>query len=266
MDVSWASNFMRANLAHAQVRVGSMHVELGREAEARDAAQRLRAAVQPALREEPPDSNQRVVVEEYWRTQERWIDHARGDWGTVKAGAEQSLRRISNLPAAADQEGRLKQVRENAAEQLVLGAWATGDYAAARQALGTWWAAREPMPDNPPIARRFSEVENQLLRIHVLARAGELAPARSLLDEIWPELEAIVAARPGYAGVQVEHARALWIKAEIAPSLTAAARRALLERARDQLRPLVAAGKLTRNERELLLGGIEQALTRVSGT
>lgn len=266
LDVPWASNFMRANLAHAQVRAGGLYIDLGRDAEAREAVQRLRAAVQPAINDEPPDSNQRAILEEYWRTMERWVDFARCDWPKVKAGAEQSLRRISTLPGAGDPEGQLQRVRENAAEQLVLVAWASGDYAAARQALSTWWATRQPLPANPPIARRFAEVEHQLLRIHVLARSGELATARSLLDAIWPEVEATLAAGSGFAGVQIEHARALWIKAEIAPTLTTAERRTLLEQARDRLRPLAAAGKLNRFERETLLRGIEQALTRASGT
>jgi hypothetical protein len=101
-----------------------------------------------------------------------------------------------------------------------------------------------------------------LVRIQVLFRAGDIAEARTLVAEVWPEVEAVYRAAPKERFNQIQHASALWVRAEVDGNLDATTRRSLLTRAAEILRPLATEGKLTRTDRDWVLAGIERDLAR----
>ncbi|MEY4941514.1 MAG: hypothetical protein RIQ93_3249 [Verrucomicrobiota bacterium] len=183
------------------------------------------------------------------------------NWAEVRKDAE---RLLGETTAGPDLQSLKAMDRRRAARQLMKGAWAMGDYAAARQALREMEKGRPSLPDKAPIASRYAEVMSQLERIHVLARAGEQGEARQRLSAVWPEVEAIFAFAPTAVQTHLEMGYALWVKSEVAGDLEGAARRALLERAEGYLRPLASEGKLTRYQREVILGGIEKTLAALA--
>ncbi|MDO8542338.1 MAG: hypothetical protein Q7S40_18010 [Opitutaceae bacterium] len=261
-----ATNFMRANEAYGNAALAQVYAATGRDAEASQHKARMRAIVQSIVNERTMDSGTPALREEEFRSREREIEVERLNWPVVRAEAEQALARIEKMAARPADAEPIRELREDAALDLLQSNWAAGDYAAARKALTIWWASRPPVPDNPPIAARFGEVQSELIRVQTLARAGELTEARSILADIWVEVEAVFAAAPDETFNQVQYARALWVKAEVAERLSATERRALLERAAGHLRPLDAAGKLTRLQREMVLGGVDRALASLPGS
>jgi soluble cytochrome b562 len=111
---------------------------------------------------------------------------------------------------------------------------------------------------DPDLQQRFDIVAHQLTHIHSLARAGNMPRAKRALLEAWPQVEEVFVAGPEYLFNQLEFARALAIRAEIAGAPED--KRSWLEQALGFVRPAGEAGKLTRYVRELLLVGIERQL------
>lgn len=150
-------------------------------------------------------------------------------------------------------------VRQHALRNLVVAAFELGDYAAAKQVLQRWSPPAFPLPSTAAIQDRFARLGDLLMRIHVLARAGDPGTARAELTAVWPEVDAVFAAGPEHLFNQVQTARALSIRAEVEDA-GAGLKREWLERAAGYLRPASVAGRLTRYEREILLGRVEKQL------
>lgn len=183
------------------------------------------------------------------------------NWPKVRAEGEASLRRLEAVHRATPGEQE-EYLRRETHQQLVQAGLHTGDHAAARRHLDAWWALRTQLGEQPRIQDRFLEVKDQLVRVQVLFRAGEIKEARSLIAELWPEVEAVYRAAPNERFNQIQHAAALWVRAEVDGTLDVPARRSLLTRAAEILRPLAAEGKLTRTDRDWVLAGIERDLAR----
>ena len=183
------------------------------------------------------------------------------NWPKVRAEGEASLRRLEAVHRATPGEQE-EYLRRETHQQLVQAGLHTGDHAAARRHLDAWWSLRTPLGEQPRIQDRFQELKDQMLRIQVLFRSGDIAGARAVLAEVWPEVEAVYRAAPNERFNQIQHATALWVRAEVDGTLDVPARRSLLTRAAEILRPLAAEGKLTRTDRDWVLAGIERDLAR----
>jgi hypothetical protein len=177
----------------------------------------------------------------------RQVERERLNWVALRDSAERSLRIFA---ATAERDTAWNNAEANARRDL-------------------WWAAyhlNQPTVGLSPSGSTRSDWEGrdlrfraQLYRVDSQARNGDREGARTRLRDLWPEAEAILAAAPSERFNQVQHARALSIRAEIEEA-DSATKRNWLERAAGWLRPAAATGKLTRYEREVILGRIERQL------
>ncbi len=208
----------------------------------------------------------RLIVSVDHENRRRAVEFQRLNWSTLRANAQQMLDRLSAFETEIDgQRNSIRARQRDAHADLMRAALGLGDHATARREFDAWAPDIRPPAPNDSIQQRFVRLGTVLTRIDVVARAGERDPARAALAEAWTEVDAVFAAGPDYLFNQVQTARALSIRAEVAP-LDATAKRELLERAAGYLRPAAAAGRLTRYECEVLLAGIEKQLTQLANT
>ncbi len=187
------------------------------------------------------------------------VEAERLNWAAVRTGAQRILKAGT---VGTDEDAETTEPTNSAKtahRYLMRAAFETGDYATARRELEAWGPQVTLRPDTSAIESRFQRVLELLTRIHVLARAGELATARTELARIWDEAEAIFDTGREHLFVQIEHARALSIRAEVEDA-DPVTKRGWLERAAGLLRPAAAAGRLTRYEHEVTLHRIKQQL------
>ena len=178
------------------------------------------------------------------------------NWRAVREIAEENLRFLARADIDRSDVDRVADQRKSEKGASIQAAFEMGDYVAARRQLeGSGIRPGRP-PANASLDQKFDAIALQLLRIRVLARAGEVMTARLELTSLWPEVEALHAAKPDYVLNFVQTAYALSIRAEIDGS--GAEKQAWLELAAGYLRPAAAEGKLTRYEREVILAGIER--------
>ena len=261
LSVDWATPFMRMNIGYQSGFLGVLYASTGRDAQANEAIARMRENMQPSVDQAPADSREREVREEVVRERVRDVEVARMNWSKVRADGEASLRRLENVHRAAPGEQE-EYLRRETHLQLLEAALHTADHSAARRHLDAWWSLRTQLGEQPRIQDRFQELKDQMLRIQVLFRSGDIADARALIAEVWPEVEAVYRAAPNERFNRIQHASALWVRAEVDGTLDRAARRALLTRAAEILRPLAGEGKLTRRDRDWVLAGVERDLAR----
>ncbi|MFM9079381.1 MAG: hypothetical protein ACKOTE_04490 [Opitutaceae bacterium] len=261
LSVDWATPFMKMNIGYQNGFLGVLYASTGRDAQADASVVRMRENMQPSIDQAPADSREREVRAEVVRERVRDVEVARMNWPKVRAEGEASLRRLESVHRAAAGEQE-EYLRRETHQQLMLAGLHTGDHAAARKHLDAWWALRTQLGEQPRIQDRFLEVKDQLVKVQVLFRAGDIKEARSLITEIWPEVEAVFQAAPTERFNRIQHASALWVRAEVDGTLDASKRRALLTQAAEILRPLAKEGKLTRTDRDWVLAGIERDLAR----
>jgi len=237
-----------------------LHAAVGRDSEIDPLLAKADEVRQGFFKGQPKlTETDRLKYRAYDEWKRRKVEFNRLNWTGMRASAEQVLA-VGAKTNFADAEVLANlDVLEFAQRDLVVAAFESGDYAAARRALQDWAPQIPPLPGFAEIQDRFERLGTALTRIHVLARAGEIGTARQELASIWGEVEAVFAAGPDHLFNQVQTARALAIRAEI-EEVDVVAKRRWLERAAGYLRPAGAAGRLTRYEREVLLAGIEKKL------
>ena len=257
LSVEWATAYWRPALLELQFDLARVLAATGRNEEAArqlDAAAELRNRIIVERGMVGAEAEFRRISSEGRR---RDVDFERLDWAALRRGAEDTIERIASMNLMAVDQAQANSLWNAAHLDLIRAAFEMGDYSVALRALNAWSPDRL-LGSTDDIQQRFDRLGVLLLRIHVLARAGNRERGRLELARLWPEVENLFSAGPDYLFNQVQTARALSIRAEI--DGTVIAKRAWLDRAAGFLRPAAAAGRLTRYEREVLLAGIERQL------
>jgi serine/threonine protein kinase len=258
LRVEWASPLERGTLQRMLLELARLYSATDRLPEAERCLTEARLLHKRRQDEQKRNQPEKELSWLGFEADERSAQIVGARWSAVKKGAEQTLERLARLPAESGSSRRREQIERWAHRDLMRVAFEIGDYATARRLLDRWAPPTDPEPATADIQQRFGRIFPMLLRIHVLARGGERELAQHELRRIWPELEAVYAVAPDFLVNQVQHARALSIRAEVDGSLEE--KRAWLERALSFLQPAADAGKLTRYERDVLFTGITRQL------
>ncbi|MDO8542930.1 MAG: hypothetical protein Q7S40_21005 [Opitutaceae bacterium] len=270
LSVKQAGSFMKNNTRQTYGQLATLYAATGRDAEADEYLARMQPLATetsvgrletPLIRSEDDVSQEnRERNDNLWRT----VQIARGNWASAQSDAAAALAKMDEDVAAELGDESARRRKWSVVNQLLQASSGARDYVAARRALAILDSLREPPAANPTPSQRLAYLRFELQAAHVLACSDETTAARKRLELIWPELEAVYALAPGEAFTEVEMARGLWIKAEIGDELDPDGRRTLLEHALGHVRPLAAANKLTRNQRELILAPLENQLANVA--
>jgi tetratricopeptide (TPR) repeat protein len=252
-----ASNFMKSNLLEIEAQWALLSLAMGKEQEVAVHVARVRALAQELEVGLSPESADVVFFRAAPVASAQAIALERGQWADVRAGEADLKQRLTPILARNDFARETLSQAHLAAAQA---AWAQGDGTAAERSLSSYLSLRTPLPNSPELADRHNEIGVQLIRARILALAGKRAEAREIAVNLRPEVEAVCGRAPDEAFTQFTRGEAYWTFATVDDSLAAAARRALLVRALDLLRPLAATGKLAPSKRALVLDPAERAL------
>jgi tetratricopeptide (TPR) repeat protein len=193
----------------------------------------------------------------------RAVDFQRLDWLAMRNNAEETLAKLETLHASeVAEQGTIDNAKSLAGLDHAVATFELGDYSITRKLYANPLPALSSSAASRDLQQRFERVGQRLLRVHVVARAGEQDVARAELAAVWPEVEDVFAAGPELLFNRVQMARALSVRAEIDGEVTQ--KREWLNGAVEYLRPAATQGKLTRYEREVLLGRIENQLSALA--
>ncbi len=258
------TNFMRANHAALLNSAAQFYAGIGRD---REAEAYLTAANKEAallLAEVGGDSVEHALREATQANTRRLTDQARLNYPAVQADAIATAKKLDALKAAPAYARRVQTAHSTAKLHEGRAALALGDNAAAVEAFTQWRAERTP---RPPLEQQSKETRatnagNEFTWAQALFRVGRVAEARVALAPAFAEAEALLREASTIFVAQKLMARALAARAEIESDLPAAERRAMLQRAKSLMVDNDNAQRLTRFEREQVLGEINAALAR----
>ncbi len=261
LSVDWAKEIplMLGSLIEARLNCASIAAAMGKNAEADYQIAEIDSPGRRAIDEIETDADDREHGWPNFHAGRRNVEFHHLNWPAMRQYAADFIGQVTSQRGDSRESSRLNGAQLSAHADLMRAAFEMGDFAVARRELDACAPLIRALAPTADIQERFDQLDRRLTRIHVLARSGGNDAARDELAGVWPEVDAVFVTGPGYLFNRVQSARALWIKAEVAP-LDDEGRRTLLERAAGYLRPAAAAGRLTRYEREILLASIDQQL------
>ncbi len=182
-------------------------------------------------------------------------------WADARRLAEELIEELKDRPPVSTWYS--EDARADAFLFRAAAAYATGD-------LATVAASMQSAPDRlkafdrgkyKSVVERNNALFNFGLDALTLAAVGRTTEAEALIDRLRPLADSLVAESVGkMAAIQNTNAFYGWVAATADSRLDSAARRQLLEDAAAKLRTLLAAGKLSRYDRDFTLVRVTKAL------